>query len=195
MKKKIVWLGVSWLIVAALVLTACGPGAPEGEEEEEEEEVVPGEQEEEEEEGVPTLSIGETLQSPEIEVTVSEAIITDSYEYYDETSESMATREASPGTSFLIVTAEIKNTGEVVKYRIGPEQMYASDSEGNEYEAYPSSAKDAMEGVLKEHYDYLLPGKITSGKVVFIIPEGASSLKVFYKQIWPPISLAEWVIE
>ena len=28
MKKKIVWLGVSWLIVAALVLASCGPAAP-----------------------------------------------------------------------------------------------------------------------------------------------------------------------
>jgi len=33
------------------------------------------------------------------------------------------------------------------------------------------------------------------GKVVFIIPEGASDLKVFYRQRWPPTKLAEWVIE
>ncbi|NVM20089.1 MAG: hypothetical protein HWN80_20490 [Candidatus Lokiarchaeota archaeon] len=73
--------------------------------------------------------------------------------------------------------------------------MFVSDAEGNEYEAYPWTAEDAMEGVMKEHYDYILPGKTTSGKVVFIIPEEASGLKVFYKQQWPPITLAEWVIE
>ena len=106
----------------------------------------------------------------------------------------MATKEASPGTSFLIVTAEIKNVGEVVKYRIGPEQMYASDAEGNEYKAYPSSAEDAMEGVLPLRR-YVEAGRKISGKAVFIIPEGASSLKIIYKQIWPRINLAEWVIE
>ncbi len=43
MKKKFLWLGVSFLLVAALVLTACGPAVPgeQEEEEEEEEEVVP----------------------------------------------------------------------------------------------------------------------------------------------------------
>ena len=59
MKRKILWMLVSWLIVAALVLASCGPALPgeqeeeepvgEQEEEEEEEEPV-GEQEEEEEE-------------------------------------------------------------------------------------------------------------------------------------------------
>jgi peptide/nickel transport system substrate-binding protein len=45
MKKRILWLGVSFLLVAALVLASCGPTEP-GEQEEEEEE-------EEEEEGGP----------------------------------------------------------------------------------------------------------------------------------------------
>ncbi len=48
MKKNIVWLVVSCLVVAALVLTSCGAAEEEVVEEEEEEEVV---EEEEEEEG------------------------------------------------------------------------------------------------------------------------------------------------
>ena len=44
MKKKILWLGLSFLLVTALVLTSCGL-AEEGQQEEEE-----GQQEEEEEE-------------------------------------------------------------------------------------------------------------------------------------------------
>ena len=39
MKKKILWLGLSWLIVAAFVLASCAPAVPGEQEEEEEEEV------------------------------------------------------------------------------------------------------------------------------------------------------------
>ena len=40
MKKRILWLGLSFLLVAALVLTSCGEAVP-GEQEEEEEEITP----------------------------------------------------------------------------------------------------------------------------------------------------------
>ena len=50
MKHKILWIMVSFLLVAALVLTSCGPADPGEQEEEEEEEEPVGEQEEEEEE-------------------------------------------------------------------------------------------------------------------------------------------------
>jgi len=48
MKRKILWLGVSFLLVAALVLASCGEAVPGQQEEEEEEEEPVGEQEEEE---------------------------------------------------------------------------------------------------------------------------------------------------
>jgi len=38
MKHKILWIGLSWLIVAAFVLSSCGPAVAPGEQEEEEEE-------------------------------------------------------------------------------------------------------------------------------------------------------------
>ena len=50
MKKRIVWILVSCLMVLSLVIASCGPA--EVEEEEEEEEVVIEEEEEEEEEVV-----------------------------------------------------------------------------------------------------------------------------------------------
>ena len=40
MKKRILWLGLSFLLVTALVLTSCGEAVP-GEQEEEEEEIIP----------------------------------------------------------------------------------------------------------------------------------------------------------
>ncbi len=53
MKKKFLWLMLSFLLVAALVLASCGEAVPGEEEEEEEEEEEPvGQQEEEEEEPV-----------------------------------------------------------------------------------------------------------------------------------------------
>ena len=104
MKRGILWLMVGWLIVLALVLVSCGPAAPPGEQEEEEEE-----EEEAEEEEAPTLSIGETFQTPGVVVTVSELIVTDSYEYHDTFSGEVATKEARPGMFFLIFTVEIEN--------------------------------------------------------------------------------------
>ncbi len=41
MKRRILWLGLSWLIVAAFVLASCGPAVPGEQEEEEEEEEEP----------------------------------------------------------------------------------------------------------------------------------------------------------
>ncbi|GAJ09620.1 unnamed protein product, partial [marine sediment metagenome] len=38
MKKGILWMLLSWLIVAAFVLASCGPAVPGEQEEEEEEE-------------------------------------------------------------------------------------------------------------------------------------------------------------
>ncbi len=63
MKKKILWLGLSFLLVAALVLASCGKAEP-GEQEEEEEEPV-GEQEEEEEEEEEEEPVGQQEEEEE----------------------------------------------------------------------------------------------------------------------------------
>ena len=189
MKRKIVWLGVSWLIVAALVLASCGP-------------TVPGEQEQEEE--VVTLSIGETYQTPEVAVTVSEAIVTDSFEYYDEASESMSTEEAKPGTFFLIFTAEINNVGSSKRYNEGARHFQTSDSEGNTYLMHKYLSSYFGENQLKHYKLALAPGEEIKGKVLFRIPEGAGDLKIAYmllesggegERTHTQKKLAEWEIE
>ncbi|MBA7626395.1 hypothetical protein ES703_33843 [subsurface metagenome] len=184
MKKGILWVMVSWLIVLAFVLTSCGPATPPGEQEEEEEE--------EEEEEVPTLSIGETFQTPGVVVTVSDPIVTDSYEYHDTFSGDVATKEASPGTSFLIFTAEIKNVDMGEDWNVGRELFRIFDSEGFEYRPFPYYGDDS----LPLRYAVLQPGEKIGGTVLFNIQEGASGLKIaFSLTAFPLRKAAEWEIE
>ena len=185
MKRKILWLGLSFLLVVALVLASCGPAVPVGEQEEEEEE-------EEEEVEVPILSIGETYQSPKVVITVSEAIVTDSYEYYDVISKTTALKEASPGTSFLIFSAEIENVGDSIRYYEGKMRFWASDSEGNEYTAVREYQGEPR---LPEASRFQ-PDSEMKGKVLILIPEGASGLTILYREpSYPHKKVAEWVIK
>jgi len=174
--------------VAALALASCGPTVP-GEEEEEEEE-------EEEVEGVViTLSLGETYQKPEeVAVTVSSGVlITDSYEYYDEATASMLSKEASPGMSFLIATAEIENLGSSRRMREGYRKFHVYDSEGSLYMWSAYYGEDP----LRKTYGIPEGGKI-EGKMLFDIQEGASGLTIAYMDLtYPPEPkrIAEWEIE
>jgi len=202
MKRKVLWLGLSFLLVAALVLASCAEAVP-GEQEEEEEE--------EEEEEIPTLSIGETFQSPEVVVTVSEAIITDSYDYYDEALESMVTRKASSGKFFLIFTAEIENPagvagingedGEVAPREVeGFRRFQVVDSEGKMGTSVRYLGENPLVSVLG-----LYPGEKIEGKMAFEIREEASGLKIVYSTKivypagemvkFPTEKLVEWEIE
>ena len=185
MKKKIAWLGVSWLVVAALVLASCGPTVPEVEEEEEEEEVVAE---------TVTLSNGETFPGLEIEVavTVSEACVTDSYEYHDRASDSMLSKEASPGTSFLIAFIKLDNWGGTDWRLTEPwcGRFYVTDSENNTYLNQEYLGENPLKAT------YILDGTAKDGWILFNIPEGASGLKIVYKSWDEPIRLlAEWEIE
>ena len=151
-------------------------------------------EEEEEVTTLTTLSIGETFQIPEISLTVSEAIITDSYEYYDEASDSMLSKEADPGISFLIITLEglksewwLKGTGPWER------RFNVSDSEGNTCVWSAYLGEDRL--TLLNMY----PGMKIEGKMLFKIQEGASGLKITYTLGTPypfPITdIAEWVIK
>ncbi len=187
MKRGILWLMVGWLIVLALVLVSCGPAAPPGEQEEEEEE-----EEEAEEEEAPTLSIGETFQTPGVVVTVSELIVTDSYEYHDTFSGEVATKEARPGMFFLIFTVEIENVDMGEDWNVGRELFRIFDFEAFEYRPFPYYADDS----LPLRYAVLQPGEKIRGTVLFNIQEGASGLKIAFSLTAFPLRKAvEWETE
>ena len=176
MKKRIVWLIVSCLMALSLVLVSCGPAATE------EEEVV-------KEEEVPTyeepLSIGETARTSKIEVTILDAIVTESYQYDSNT------KEASSGMSFLLASVEIKNVSSQIQ-REGGFKMRTLDSEGSTYSVKSYFGKDRLTT------DYNLPaGDGMKGKVVFEIPKGATGLKIRYLAVafFPPVTLADWEIK
>ena len=206
MKKKIVWPGVIWLIVAASMLASCGPAVTEEEEVveevvEEEREVIPVNSDE-----VPCLCLGQTaliiaaeipkldlteaVQMGELEVTVSDAILTDSYEYYAEFAATMITKEAPPGMTFLIADVKIKNVGKELERFQGAKRMHACDSGGNVCEVGVYYGENNLEaGRFPE------PGDELSGKVLFEIPEAASDVRIFYDYFFPEVKLVEWEIE
>lgn len=182
MKKRITWFVVSVLIVAALVLTSCGPTAP-------------GEQEEEEEEegrALTTLRIGETFQSSEVVITVSDSSRTDSYEYPNRTTGDITTEEADPGMSFLIITTETKNVSDLKRDEEGRNRFRVIDSDGNEYKDSLLFGEDVLLPRVR-----INPGGEVKGKVLFIIPEEASGLKIVYESLAIPVTgdLVEWVLD
>ena len=185
------WLGLSFLLVVAIVLASCGEEEP-GEQEVEEQE--------KEEEEIPTLSIGETFRSPEVVVTVSDAITTASYDYYDKASESTVTDEAAPDRSFFIFTAEVENAEK------GEEDVAPRTEEGRwRFKVFDSEGKKQMnhlyvgEDALSPYFgtgQELYPGERIEGKVAFLIREGASGLKIVYSEPgFPEKRLVEWKIE
>ena len=196
MKKRVLWLGLSFLLVAASVLTSCGP-ADEGQQEQEEREEEVEEVKEVEEVEVPTLSIGETFQSQEVEVTVSDVIITDGYDFYDEVSESTVTRKPMTGFIFLIFSAEIENV--VV---VGEEEVAPRENEGmRRYQVFDTEGKSQIpryyfgENPLSRNRLLYLGEKI-EGKVIFEVREEASGLKIVYSEYgFPKKELVEWELQ
>ena len=182
MKQKFLWLAVSGLMLLSMGIAACAPAVAEQEVEEEEKE--------EAEEEIQILSVGETYQKSEVAVTVSEAILTDSYEYYDEASKSMLSKEASPGTSFLIIAVEIKNVGSRVRLREGRDRIRVYDSEDSQHRFKAYYGQDRL------LTPYSLPtGGEIEGKILFNIPEGTSGLRIEYWEPEPVRKFAEWVVE
>lgn len=193
MKKKFVWLGLSFLLVAALVLASCGGGTTPVEEEEEEESwgtTTPQEAGE-----LVILSIGETYRSEAhtVAITVSKVILVDSYEYEDYKTGDVLTAEASPDMTFLFLTAEIEFVGESGRNSMeGRVRFRVYDSEGNRYRfEYYLDAEKAL-GTIMNFY----PGDKMGGKVLFEIPKEATGLVVSCWSLGVAAKkLAEWPVE
>ena len=184
MKKKIVWLGLSFLLVVALVLASCGGTAP-GEQEEEEEE-------EEEEAELVTLSMGETYLTSKIKVTISEPTLIDSYEYHDENTGEAKIKEAKPGEDFLVVYGEVENVGDELRRDEGRDRFRVYDAEGKYYRS--TAYFDEPEALLVARS--FSPDETIVGKLIFYIPEGKSGLKIAYVTALIPVTaVAEWVVE
>lgn len=189
MKKKFVWLGLSFLLVVALVLASCGGAAPAEQEEEKEEE-------EEESGELVILSIGETYRSKvqTVAVTVSEAILTDSYEYNDYKTGDLLTAEAPPDMTFLILTTEVEfvGTSGLAHSMEGRVRFRVYDSEGTRYKFKYYLDAEAALGTIRT----FSPGDKMDGKVLFEIPKEATGLVI---SCWtlavPQAKLAEWPLE
>jgi len=195
MKKKIVWLGLSFLLVVALVLASCG-GAVPGEQEEEEEEEVGGWDTGVKETGELTiLKIGETNRSEvhTVALTVSEVIFVDSYEYKDYKTGELLTEEASPGMTYLILTATVEYVGTSGRNSMeGRIRFRVYDSEGTRYRfQYYLDAEEALGAVMNFY-----PGDKIDGRVLFEIPEEATGLVISgWTLSVPQRKLVEWPLE
>ena len=190
MKKKVIWLVVTCLMVLSLVLASCGPAVTEEEEEAATEGSIPVFEVPEQ-----PFSIGETAQSSRTAVTLVEAIVTDSYEYYDPVSKKTATKEATPGMSFVIATFEIENVGSLRRGE-GRARTRLIDSERFQYLPKTYLGEDYM-----RNYVYLDPGEKLRGTVLFEVPKDATGLKIQYAiTAYPEVERenekwAEWEIK
>ncbi len=188
MKTKIVWLGLSFLLVAALVLASCGGGtAPQEQEEEKEEEVETGE--------LIILKIGETYRSKvnTVAITVSEVIFVDSYDYHDYKTGELRTEEAGPDMTFLILIAELEFVGQSGRNSMeGRIRFRVHDAEGTRYRFdYYLDAEAALGAVMN-----FFPGDTMDGRVLFEVPKGATGLIISgWTLAVPQRKLVEWPLE
>lgn len=199
MKKKVTWVLVSSLMVLSLLLVSCGAGKTVEEEEAVEEVGTPPEEEVEEE--IPayeqTFKIGETAESDKLEVTVTDKLavtvteidLTDSYEYWRVFDEVWDTRQALPGSTFMIVQVKIKNLSDTDTCTVGTWQMRGGDIERDAPPSY-YFGEDPL-----EYNVPLPPGQEIDGKVQFEVPEDSTGYYVKYRFSEEPEVWAKWLVE
>jgi len=180
-------------MVLSLVLASCAPAKTE-----EKDEALP---EEEVKEEIPvyeeTFSVGDTVQSDILEVTVTdnlsvtvtEIYLTDSYDYYRVFDERWDTRQAPPGSTFLIAHVIIKNTSGTDTYKVGSWQMRGGDVKGN----VPTSSYMG-EDPLETSWP-VPPGEEIEGEVQFEVPKESTGYYVKYRFSEEPEVWAKWPVE
>jgi len=135
------------------------------------------------------LSMGQTAETTEIEVTVLSSIRSSFY-LWRGISGTLYTTEADPGKIFIIINTEIHYIGTESEYVYGGD-FWLIDSNNYKYEY--NSGTYSLEGGLEG--TTLYQNQRASGKVLFEIPESATGLKVQFNlgTSWEP-QLASWTI-
>jgi len=138
------------------------------------------------------LNVGEAATTSKIEVTVFSADKEKSYEYYSTIYKENNTQETSPGNTFLLVDAEIKNVGSDSQY-VGTTEFSMSDSEGYSYDPeFIYLGNDGMDAIKQ-----LYTSQKMRGKILFEIPENTEGLKLHYDfgNLYIGTKLATWSIQ
>ncbi len=179
MNSRIIRLLVSCLITVALLLVSCGQGVTRKEQEEETPSQI-------------SLRVGETARTSKITVTISDAIIADSYEYHSQAEGKTVSKKAPSGLSYLIATVEIENVG-ATEESGGTRYITAFDNQSEHYRIitpYLGQDRLKLQPIIKS-------GEKVKGKVLFSMPKGATGLKIAYdfSSYNTNLALAEWEIE
>jgi hypothetical protein len=138
-----------------------------------------------------TAAIGHTVSGDTAEATVYSAMKMPAYTWSSSSSEYTFTEEAVNGTTWLVIDAEVKNTGADTMYA-STSDFYLVDGEGNRYEPGLYYGDESF-SYLKE----LSENQKNRGKIVFGIPPDARDLKLFYDFgiKYHQAQVASWTIE
>jgi len=195
MKRRTIWLLLSCLVVATLLISiSCRPPK----EEKEQIIVIPPDEKEPGHEEV--FNVGETVESSmftvaverQIAVTVTELYMVDSYEYESYMDDEFRTHAASFGSTFIIAHVNIKNISSTDTVRVGTQDMRGGYGE----KAVPAGFY--MTGKLREELGVwadLLPGEETSGPVLFEVPKEKTGYCIKYRYSTEPEIWAKWLVE
>jgi len=200
MKRKIIYLLASCLIgiamiAASMLAISCGQA------EEEEEIAIPTEEVEEKEPAHEEIfSLGETVESDmlsvtvprKIAVTVTELRLTDSYEYYASMDEVWRTVSAPAGSTFIIAHVKIKNISTTDTVKVGTQDMRG----GCAAKVVPAGFYMAT-GLREELGVWLdiLPGEVTEGPALFEVPKNSTDYYIKYRFSDKPEVWAKWLLE
>jgi len=119
-------------------------------------------------------AIGGTASGDTAEATVYSARRMQAYNWTTSSSASAFTEEAESGMSYLIIDAEVKNTGSDALYA-STGDFSLGDGEGNRYEPGLYYG-DGSFGYMEE----LAQNQKNRGKILFEIPRDAQDLKLYY---------------
>lgn len=133
------------------------------------------------------LAIGETAQTSVEEVTVSNAELGNSYEYYSDYLGNRV-KTAPPGKKFLLIKALVRNVGANRIYA-NSSSFSVTDLEGNAYDTEIMSGENNFP-FLQELYQ----NQKAEGFILFKLPAEAKNVKILYDfgDLISEVKLASW---